>query len=48
MSYFHTTKDTFITVDASPVGISAILTHKGTDADTLQVVVYAIRALTSV
>ena len=48
MSYFDTTKDTFITVDASPVGISAILTQKGTDADTSQVVAYASRALTSV
>ena len=48
MSYFDTTKDMFITVDASPVGISAILTQKGTDADNLQVVAYASHALTSV
>ena len=48
MSYFDTTKDTFISVDASPVGIFAILTQKGTDADTSQVVAYASRALTSV
>ena len=35
-------------MDASPVGISAILTQKGTDADTSKVVAYASRALTSV
>ena len=45
MSYFDAMKDT---VDASPVGISAILTQKGTDADTSQVVAYASHALTSV
>ena len=43
MSYFDAMKDT---VDASPVGISAILTQKGTDADTSQVVAYASHALT--
>ena len=48
MSYFDTTKETFITVDASPVGISAILSQQGSDADTPQVVAYASRALTSV
>ena len=48
MSYFDKTKDTFITVDASPVGISAILTQKGTDADTSKVVAYASRVLTSI
>ena len=48
MSYFDTTKDTFITVDASPVGISAILTQKGADTDTSKVVAYASRALTSI
>ena len=48
MSYFDTTKETFITVDASPVGISAILSQQGSDADTPQVVAYASRALTPV
>ena len=48
MSYFDTTKDTFITVDASLVGISAILTQKGIDPDTSKVVAYASRAFTSV
>ena len=48
MSYFDTTKETFITVDASPVGISAILSQQGSDADTPQVVAYASGALTPV
>ena len=48
MSYFDTTKEMFITVDASPVGISAILSQQGSDAGTPQVVAYASRALTPV
>ena len=48
MSYFDTTKETFITVDASSVGISAILSQQGSDADTPQVVAYASRVLTPV
>ena len=48
MSYFDTTKETFITVDASRVGISTILSQQGANADAQQVVAYASRALTPV
>ena len=50
MSYFDTSKDKimFTIVDASPFGISAILTQKGASADTSQVVAYASCAPTSV
>ena len=48
MSYFDTTRDTVITVDVSPVGISAILTQKGTNEDTSKIVAYASHALTPV
>ena len=48
MSYFDTTKETFITVDSCPVYISAILSQQGSDADTPQVVAYTSRALTPV
>ncbi len=48
MSYFDTSKDTLLYVDASPVGISAILAQR--DPDTLgeHVVCYGSRALTDV
>ena len=46
-AYFSQRKDTFITVDVSPVGLSAILTQrtKGRDDDE-KVVAYASGALT--
>ena len=34
MSYFDKHKDTYVTVDASPVGISAILAQKSKHADS--------------
>ena len=46
MGYFDISKSTTITVDASPVGISAILAQ-GTDSD-YKVITYASRALTDV
>ena len=48
MAYFDTQKDTYITVDASPVGISAILSQKTRDKDDDKVISYASRALTAV
>ena len=48
MAYFDTQKDTYITVDASPVGISAILSQKTKGNDNEKVVSYASRALTDV
>ena len=47
MAYFSKHKDTFITVDASPVGLSAILSQKtkGRDDDE-KVIAYASRSLT--
>ena len=47
MSYFDKNKQTFVTVDASPVGISAILLQKAKNADTnsRQIITYASRAL---
>ena len=38
MAYFDTTKDTIITVDASPVGISAILAPKDSASDDCRIV----------
>ena len=48
MSYFDKTKETFVVVDASPVGISAILSQKPRNCDTTnqQIIAYASRALT--
>ena len=48
MAYFDTQKDTYITVDASPVGISAVLSQKTEDKDDDKVISYASRALTVV
>ena len=48
MAYFDTQKDTYITVDASPVGISAILSQKTTGQDNDKVISCVSRALTQV
>ena len=48
MAYFDTTKDTIVTVDASPVGISTILALKDSASDDCRIVAYASRALSSV
>ena len=48
MSYFDPQKETSIIVDASPVGLSAILTQKARDSDDSKVVAYASRSLTDV
>ena len=47
MSYFDKNKQTFVTVDASPVGISAILSQKSKNSDmnSQKIIVYASRAL---
>ena len=47
MAYFDMSKNTTITVDASPVGISAILAQ-GTASEDYKVIAYASRALTDV
>jgi hypothetical protein len=48
MSYFDKNKQTFVTVGASPVGISGILSQKprNGDVDSQQIIAYASRALT--
>ena len=47
MAYFSKQKDTYVTVDASPVGLSAILTQKTKGRnDDEKVTAYASRALT--
>ena len=48
MSYFDVNRDTFVTVDASPVGISAILTQSKSGSDEYTVIAYASRALSDV
>ena len=48
MHYFDTKKETLLTVDASPVGISAILSQKDNGSDNSRVIAYASRALTPV
>ena len=48
MAYFDTTKETMVTVDASPVGVSAILSQRTKGKDDDKVVAYASRALTDV
>ena len=46
MHYFDTTKETTLTVDASPVGISAILSQKDDRSNDIHTIAYASRALT--
>ena len=48
MSYFDKKKETFVVVDASQVGVSAILSQKPKNGDTnnQQIIAYASRALT--
>ena len=48
MAYFDVTKETLVTVDASPVGISAILGPRIKETDDYRVVAYASCALTAV
>ena len=48
MSYFDKSKDTILTVDASPVGVSGILAQQSKDSGDYRVLAYASRALTSV
>ena len=48
MAYFDTKKETILAVDASPVGISAILSQKVKGQKDPQIVAYASRALTAV
>ena len=47
MSYFDKNKQTIVTADASPVGISAILSQKAKNGDTnsQQIIAYASRAM---
>ena len=47
MLYFDKNKQTFVTVDASPVGISAILSQKSKNSDmnSQQIIAYTSRAL---
>ena len=47
MSYFDKNKQTFVTVDASPVGISAILSQKSKNSDmnSQKIIAYASVAL---
>ena len=46
MSYFDTLKRTMVIVDASPVGISAILEQREKDSQQYKVTAYASRSLT--
>lgn len=46
--YFNEKKDTVLYVDASSVGVSAILAHKELGTEKDQIVSYGSRALTSV
>ena len=48
MSYFDTSKRTMVIVDASPVGISAILAQREQDSPQYKVIAYASRFLTPV
>ena len=47
MSYFDKNKQTFVTVDASPIGIPAILSQKSknSDVNSQKIIAYASRAL---
>ena len=44
MSHFDTSQETSILVDASPVGLSAILTQKDPQQNTHNIIAYASRA----
>ena len=48
MSHFDTSKETSVLVDASPVGLSAILTQRDPKTNADNVICYASRALSSV
>ena len=48
VSYFDIEKETFVIVDASPVGLSAILAQKEPGKDCPNIIAYASRALSSV
>ena len=48
MAYFDAKKDTVLTVDASPVGLSGILSQRSTYEAEGQVVAYASRALSDI
>ena len=48
MSHFDTSKETFILVDASPVGLSAVLAQKDPQQNAHNIIAYASRALSPV
>ena len=48
ISHFDTSKETFILVDASPVGLSAILAQKDPQQNAHNIIAYASRALSPV
>ena len=48
MAYFDKQKETLVTVDASPVGVSAILSQTTKGMNDEKIVAYASRALTDV
>ena len=48
MGYFDTKNDTMLTVDASPVGVSAILAQSARDQSDYKVIAYASRSLSNV
>ena len=47
MSYFDTNKETLDLVDASPVGLLAILSQRAKGSNNAQIIAYGSRALTS-
>ena len=48
MSYFDPKKETYIVIDASPVGLSAILSKESKDSEDTKVVAYASQSSTDV
>ena len=48
MAYFDVHKQSFVTVDANPVGISGILSQKSHDSEDHRVVAYASSASSAV
>ena len=48
MAYFNTRSTTKVIVDASPVGLAAILMQKKTIDESLKIIAYASRSLTDV